>query len=280
MNQCFPIVVVCSNSPACVSISAHNNAEKTFTQTNRIHIFHLTNAITCPLVLVGEAAASPGFSTAVSPFAAVLENCAPMLSLQQRNSTDPKNEQRPLASFLNASSLRRFLFEKFTGEAIKVQSQWTKWENVRKPANWREVIKNPRFVAFAVDRVENGEISLVANKMRSPTPKYTDEWAFRAMTASALRYSQSESSHRKWARLKNEWNNGFFSDCNKYEKNNLVAATHFTFKITKLKKVDRKGNLGNYGAYRGLKYVLITHNKVIPNYWLIMIHLLGWHYCL
>lgn len=33
---------------------------------------------TCPLVLDGEAAASPGFSATVSPFAAVLENCAPM----------------------------------------------------------------------------------------------------------------------------------------------------------------------------------------------------------
>lgn len=40
--------------------------------------------VTCPLALEGEAAASPGFSAAVSPFPAVLENCAPMLSLQQR----------------------------------------------------------------------------------------------------------------------------------------------------------------------------------------------------
>lgn len=55
---------------------------------------------TCPLALEGEAAASPGFSAAVSPFPAVLENCAPMLSLQQRAQQIPIQNKEQQASSL------------------------------------------------------------------------------------------------------------------------------------------------------------------------------------
>lgn len=57
---------------------------------------------TCPLALEGEgeAAASPGVSAAVSSFPAVLENCAPMLSLQQRAQRIPiQNKEQQASSF-------------------------------------------------------------------------------------------------------------------------------------------------------------------------------------
>lgn len=57
-------------------------------------------SFTCPLVLVGEAAASPGFSAAVSAFP-VLDNCAPMLFTPTKKlNRSKKRTKTPQASLL------------------------------------------------------------------------------------------------------------------------------------------------------------------------------------
>lgn len=81
---------------------------------------------TCPLALEGEAAASPGFSAAVSSFPAVLENCAPMLLLQQRAQQIPNTEQRATSLFLRIQHLAK---ERAKSERSKqIQSQRRKLE--------------------------------------------------------------------------------------------------------------------------------------------------------
>ena len=120
-----------------------------------------------------------------------------------------KNEQRPQASFLCARSVQLPPLWKVYTRRNRSPVAVNKMGKSQKACQVKRSNKKSQICGcVAVDRVENGEISLVANKMRSPTPKCTHEWAFRTMTASALWSSQSKIPDRKRARLRKRVNNG------------------------------------------------------------------------
>lgn len=83
---------------------------------------------TCPLLLVGEAAASPGFSAAVSAFPAVLDSGVPIAFPSDKESQQiQKREQRPHKRLCwnpkLSTSVSRSAHEQatpnFTGEPVK-----------------------------------------------------------------------------------------------------------------------------------------------------------------
>lgn len=88
-----------------------------------IKIWIIRIKFTCPFDFAATAAPSAGFSTAASSFPAVLEICAPMLLVQQRNPTDQMNEQRPQASF-----------QKFPSNADTSFSNWSR--GIRPKPKW------------------------------------------------------------------------------------------------------------------------------------------------
>lgn len=76
-------------------------------------------------------------------------------------------------------------------------------ENCRKKlGKCKYLFKSQICACNTLDCTENGEISLVTNKMRSPTPNCTDEWAFHAMTSLKVVVAQSEQTLSKRAQLK------------------------------------------------------------------------------
>lgn len=126
----------------------------------------------------------------------------PCFSLQQRNSTDPKKRtktHKPLcwnAKLFTGSPLSlshcvcvyvcaRAQRKSSQGKCKANSSQSVEDSSAEqeKAGRWDEVIKSQAGGRVAVDRLQNGEISLVANKTWGPTPKCRDEWALRAMTA-------------------------------------------------------------------------------------------------
>lgn len=134
---------------------------------------------TCPFVFAATAAPSAGVSTAASSFPAVLEICAPMLLVQQRNPTDQMNEQRPQASFPKIQVKRRHLL--FQPKPMnQAETEMTAKGRVRPCKTVAKMQKKIEFLNF-FSRAEfvNGEIGPAANEMRSTTPKSTDEWAMR-----------------------------------------------------------------------------------------------------
>lgn len=130
------------------------------------------------------------FQPRFQPFQLSWTIALPCFSPQQRNWTDPKNEQRPTSSLCWNSKLFANVSLSLHGEKVDREndksSSWNKEESSKyqeKAGRSGEVIKSQIVGRVAVDRLQNGEISLVANKMRSPTPKWRDEWALWAMTA-------------------------------------------------------------------------------------------------
>lgn len=159
--------------------------------------------VTCPLALDGEAAGSPGFSAAVSPFPAVLETCAPMLSLQQRAQQTQQQNKEQQAKPLH---WEKHLVDERAASQRSKRTQSQERKPVGKTLASATMYLNLRFVpvTLTLDCTENGDISLVANKMRSPTPNCAVEWAFRAMTSPGAVVDQSESTISERARLKSE----------------------------------------------------------------------------
>lgn len=179
-------------------------------------------SFTCPLALVGEAAASPGFSAAVSAFPGALDNCAPMLfaPTKKLNRSPQKTNKDPQASLLKRRALRCCLPLSYLHKGVK-SSQGKLWSKIQvrvrrvfqgsTEKRWQVIRSNkiPDWCRVAVDRLQNGEMSLVANKMRSPTPKWRDEWALWAMTAPHWDSANHRPPLRQWAGFGKGVNNRF-----------------------------------------------------------------------
>ena len=112
-----------------------------------------------------------GFSAATSSFPAVLEICAPMLLVQQRNPTDEMNEQRPQASFQNSRQTPNPPPD-IEGREITGRPNFEhETHNFLSDATICNGSSANSFDFFSRARFVSGEIAPAANEMRSTTPK-------------------------------------------------------------------------------------------------------------
>lgn len=134
------------------SIQLRTNYPPTKTTTD-VHRPILKIQFTCPLVLVGEAAASPGFSTAVSAFPAVLDSCVPIAFPSDKESQpiQKRSEQRPHKRLCwnprLSASVSRSAHE---GAKVHWPTAQTKsseeqdfWKEQQKTGRERDAIKSP-----------------------------------------------------------------------------------------------------------------------------------------
>lgn len=154
--------------------------------------------ITCPFVFAATAAPSTGFSTAASSFPAVLEMCAPMLLVQQRNPTDQGIEQRPQASSQKFNPSPDASFSN-RSRGISTKPKW----RVRIGKMWRRSKRNAissNFFEFV-----NGEIGPTVNEMLSTTPKSADEWATGLWRQSHHVSTNHKSEFQQAGRRRGSW---------------------------------------------------------------------------
>lgn len=148
-----------------------------FFRVNQLRFAFFPTWITCPFAFAATAAPSAGFSTAASSFPAVLEMCAPMLLVQQRE-PNRWNEWTKTASVLPKMQVKRRHPLLQPKPRNQPETGVTAKRRVRSCKRCGEGAKCTRILPiFSRAEFVNGEIGPSANEMRSTTPKSADEWA-------------------------------------------------------------------------------------------------------